>query len=741
MTTHSRILLLAALVSFPAAVACAQPPAPAANPPAGAAGEGAVPPPPPPPIADPAVLAIQATNPTSPSQLVRATGILIDLRHPEVAHPYVRQLVAANLAEADLAALGREFGSAAFLKIALEDALQPEGEQFAAAVRAALARYAVDPARLAAEIAKLADPSIDVRRRAVFQLRLGGTASVQALIAVLADPSRAAEHEAVRTALVAQGEAAFGPTLAMLQANEPAVHLHAYDVLGRLQMPEALPLLLGPALSQFPRPEARAAATAAVKRMIGEVPSQRDAALTVHREARAYYDGLRTLDRDGDGLVEVWRWDAATNAPVADALSELQARIGRAYRLSIGLSEIVPESRTANLLLMSTRLEQEVLRYPPSEPLPTGHGSAHSIAAVMGPQFLYDLLADSLAHGRHRAAAAAARVLGGIGDAELLYVNSPEPSALVEAARSPDRRLRFAAVEAIQRLHPAREYPGAHHVLDSLAFFAAAGGIPRVLVADASLPAGQTVAGLLMQRGYDVELVSDARSLLRTAAASPDFELALVDLELPSWPLDQVLQQIRRNGRSAALPLGIVPPPGGERDAEDLARGDARSVVVIRPTDVPSLDLALGRVLTAGGGEITAPEERRAQALLALQWLGELAAEEDGFHDLSRAEPAVLGALQNPDLSLAAAGVLVRSGTPAAQRALLDLASTNALPLQVREKAAEAFRDSVAARGTLLTTVEIERQYDRYNASENLDADTQRVLGFVLDVVEAARRN
>ena len=38
--------------------------------------------------------------------------------------------------------------------------------------------------------------------------------------------------------------------------------------------------------------------------------------------------------------------------------------------------------------------------------------------------------------------------------------------------------------------------------------------------------------------------------------------------------------------------------------------------------------------------------------------------------------------------------------------------------------------------GILLTTAEITRQYDRYNASEALDGGTQEVLGAVLDAIE-----
>jgi hypothetical protein len=39
----------------------------------------------------------------------------------------------------------------------------------------------------------------------------------------------------------------------------------------------------------------------------------------------------------------------------------------------------------------------------------------------------------------------------------------------------------------------------------------------------------------------------------------------------------------------------------------------------------------------------------------------------------------------------------------------------------------------------LLTTDQILMQYDRYNASETADADTQRVLGSLLDAIESRR--
>jgi hypothetical protein len=75
---------------------------------------------------------------------------------------------------------------------------------------------------------------------------------------------------------------------------------------------------------------------------------------------------------------------------------------------------------------------------------------------------------------------------------------------------------------------------------------------------------------------------------------------------------------------------------------------------------------------------------------------------------------------------------------PQAQRALMNFASQPVLPVHSRSAAADAFRKNVGLHGVLLTSGEILMQYDRYNASESSDADTQRVLGALLDTIEAA---
>jgi hypothetical protein len=87
-------------------------------------------------------------------------------------------------------------------------------------------------------------------------------------------------------------------------------------------------------------------------------------------------------------------------------------------------------------------------------------------------------------------------------------------------------------------------------------------------------------------------------------------------------------------------------------------------------------------------------------------------------------------------LSGPAAIVLGKLSTSTGQRALVELASRLTQPIDVRQAAALAFAGSVHRHGILLTTGEIRKAYDTYNASEQQDEATQKVLASILDVLE-----
>jgi hypothetical protein len=71
---------------------------------------------------------------------------------------------------------------------------------------------------------------------------------------------------------------------------------------------------------------------------------------------------------------------------------------------------------------------------------------------------------------------------------------------------------------------------------------------------------------------------------------------------------------------------------------------------------------------------------------------------------------------------------------------LLNLASRQQQPLDVRQLAAAAFEQSVHRYGVRLAPSEIVEQYDRYNQSAKLDKATQQLLGAILDTIEGPKK-
>ncbi|MBI1904072.1 MAG: hypothetical protein HYS13_23470 [Planctomycetia bacterium] len=109
----------------------------------------------------------------------------------------------------------------------------------------------------------------------------------------------------------------------------------------------------------------------------------------------------------------------------------------------------------------------------------------------------------------------------------------------------------------------------------------------------------------------------------------------------------------------------------------------------------------------------------------------------DGIYNLRPYDRTLDRGLYNAATSAGAAEVLASVGTPFGQQSLVDFASNLTAPIDQRRIGAAAFGKGVDRYGVLLTTVEIQRQYDRYNASRDLDKETQDVLGSLLDAIES----
>lgn len=688
---------------------------------------------------DPAVDAVLATKPVTPSELIRAGKALADLRRPDLAREHFRRALAANLDAKSLAALADEFGSATFSALALRRDLAPEGKQLADAVMGAKIQELQDPKRVAGLIQKLADPSPEVRGLAVVGLQDAGTAAVGPLLAVLGDPQRAAEQAGARAALAAMGSVAHGPLTAALDASDPKLVVEAIHVLGASQAIRPTYFLLRPCCDDQAPPEVRAAAQAAARRIWRHLPKREEAAQLLAALALRCAQREEPLEPDESGRVFLWSWDDAKKQASSRACAQDEAARWFAARFARDAHAIQPDRSELLWLHLATMLEQAAYEAGLDQPMPLAKDSPAGKVAARGEDTVEQVLVFAMQHGQSAAAAAAARILGTMPGVERLLRRGAQPCPLVLATRHADRRLRFAAVDAIMHAKPRDPYPGATYVSEAIQFMAASRGAKRVLVGSPRREESMRLAGMLARLNYQTEIASTGREVVRMAIDSPDYEIVLLDAIISYPTVDEVLQALRRDGRTSLLPVGILAAAGDLERARHMARNDARAEAFPRPHDFPAVQWQIER-LAALGGDLLSPEQRKRQAGAALDWLAEGSRSPGAWVDGSRIEPTVIHALDTPGLAAKACVVLGNLGTPQAQQALVDLASRKTAPLADRIAALEAFRTAVQQRGILLTTARIQLQYDRYNQSAADDPATQAVLAGILDCLEAPTR-
>jgi CheY-like chemotaxis protein len=689
---------------------------------------------------DPAVAAILGAKPTTPAECASAAKTLLDLGHPDLAKRFLKQVLDARLTVPQLADLGEQFGTVMFLDMAGQPALRPEARQLADAVVAAAAARRADPKRIAGLIEQLQDPSAEKRMQSLAGLQEAQAAAIGPLLAVLADPARAAEHANVRTVLATMGRLAREPLVAVLQGADPKLLVQAILVLAEMGQRRAAIDMVGPCVSEKSTAEVREAAAAALRQLTGHVPTRPEALRLLRDMANIYFNRRQPIEYVVDGKVELWQWDdrqrqlTVHSGTPADAARALAARFARqAYALD-------PNDHEIQLLYLATLLDAAAHARGLDRPLDE-RDPALAAAKPFGVRAIQEVLRYAMAHRRPAAAAAAARLLGEIGKAREVFQQGDRPSPLVLALQDPDRRLRMAALETIVRLQPSGPFAGSSYVPSALSFFVASSGTRRVLVAGPSLDEARTLGGLLAAAGFQADAATTGKELLRLATHSPDYESLWIDVSISHPVIATLLEELRRGGRTASLPVGLIARSGYLPEAEHLAELDPLAKAFARPHDEKTVREQLAELTSLAPEDTVDFDTRERQAARALDLLVELSQSSSGLYDLRHVQDAVLVAVYNRRLAAKAVAVLANLNSAESQRALVEVASRFTQPLALRQAAAAAFCENRAKHGILLTSAEIRAQYARYNRSEKQDAATRHVLGLILDCLEASAKS
>lgn len=686
-----------------------------------------------------AVATILDTEMDTPTKRLSAVFAMLDLEEIAVAGALLEPAIGADYNAETRAELVREFGTARFLNLARRDKPVSDdnpgplagAREFAKKCLDAAADEARDPSRIAKLVEQLNAPEPAIRSAARIDLSITGTAGGKAALEALAQ-----ETEPERRANIMQAILRLRPDvdpllLAILAEGEGLLLRDAAEIAGHTGMLDAAPYLAAIAVRPDVDPTVQAAAQKALTSIgLSQADTYSARGLLVGEIKRL--EAMEPLRQAGEKTWWVWQsqeqpeaGDAGPQRLTSHELSAAQIHTATLHRLA----------RTLNKLNLNNpqhrQLEAMYFHELPDQLL----GNLDLGLDTFSAEELSQGFKNAIAKDRVTSAVRFAAEMARRRDPAALRSTDAQRSPLADALEHPDRRVRFAALEAVMSIAPRQSFAGASAVPKALWEFAAAAGTPQAIAASSRSHQASNWAGQLRALGYDGIPVTTGRQVLQAALDSPRRALLVIDSDIGNPLLREVLYQLRGRRRTKQLPVAIFSSLHNLAESQKLAQRDPYLLAIARPQregDFAAVVKDLEALNPAAANEQT----RNEWATKSLKWIAELQANGHPYDELHRGADLVGSLVYQPELTSAALEALAALGTSGSQQSLLQLASSPSASLETRQAAVQAFADSVTRFGRVLTPSQVAKQYDIYNASETADRDTQKVLGQLLDILE-----
>jgi len=518
---------------------------------------------------------------------------------------------------------------------------------------------------------------------------------------------------------------------AALSSGNPTLRYHAARGLAVSVSPQESFLLYHFLFSGYPETETETVKNILKQRRI-DIPSQEQAAAILFERGTDYFERRRPLRADADGKITVWNWtwyrskpgepiyygsdrDNVQTSTFDDIEIAYQYLADRYYRQSVECIPLTSVNYKAyRLAFVIARLEFLGHRGIQIQDL-----SPYGLLEIVRDTDVERLLYTSLEKKCFYAAQAAMLAIRRMKDTDLsLPISAPVYSyslkstndqlrPLVQAVVSPNRNVRFVALETIMSIESAKPFAGSSLVADTLVWFSKSEGEKTMLSGHPQMATAMQTANLFLGLGYKTDVATTCRELFEKAAATPDVEVVFVDVRTTQPPVGEFVQMMQKDARTANIPIAVL----GEDSRRQTADGNrgataplAGSLTYPRLANEEAAHWVLNHLLSSAVCRLPS-DTRLEQAKQALVWLREikLAELESGakVYHFENFDSVVLDALNSE--RRVKEGLVLASVVKSAQiQSILNEMATNAVyPMWLREEASEALEESIERFGRL----------------------------------------
>ncbi len=604
------------------------------------------------------------------------------------------------------------------------DTLQHTAQELTKQIQSARIKRSREPARILADIKKLAE-GMRAKVNATHRLRAAGQYASPYLLESLLDEDQQKYHSVVLAAMVAVGRPMVYPLSVSLPHLEPVPLGQVVQVLAEIGYPQALPYLKQVLENSRINPTTRSVVQSAYDRLINNTTAgtyATAAQLFLELGWRQYLAKdhgtiLSGFDRETDtGLI--WEYDREAGLvpiPVpgviyGDALAMRSAQ--QALRLSPQM-----DSALSLWLMANLRRENRLPKGSKDRSYPASMHPPSFYMEMAGPLRQHDVLDRALNDNDADLSLDAIAALASTAGTEALINREGTVQPLLRALAYPDRRVRFNAAFAMTNARPRFSFPGSDLVVPVLAEAVRQSTSRHAVI----IGSDRDSLNKLMATARELEYkpigglsIDDVMTQVNT---SPSVDLIMI--EHNAGRVEALYGQASADYRIAAVPILAMVTP---LDRMNLSRqlSDHRRLFMIEKTaDPQALRLAIEQASQANAGQSLSPEESSRLASTALRLLRGIAASHSHVYNVSDAQPTLIQALSDTrqDIAVQAAGVLSLIDNLQAQRAIADAAMDTSRPNSLRVSVLEHLSESARFYGNYLSDIQLAKLLDLVKTS------------------------
>ncbi len=504
----------------------------------------------------------------------RAGAIIARVGRPAFARILLKKALDSPSTPEEYAAVLTDIGSDRLMYLATRPELEDIGKTSVLKVLSEAKKAWENPQVIQAAVRQYEQSTIESERvQALQTIRKGADVSIACLIELL----RTVPDDKVGPIAELIGFMETDGTEALLSTmdtKDPKLLKRIVEILGQTPSLDIPDILLAFYYDEtFPKEIKEGAMKTALMRQFGRIPDQEEAFNRFYTKTVRFYRRDARTPYVVDGHLYCWIWDESTKK-----LNRKDWDIDNFYRdLSFYWARHTYQTakswknkkRNAAIGLAMVTLAEKIL-YDRGLDKPMDTELFTREFPNPSSEDLQRALLIAITEKRPRGGIIPLVLMGLSGDRSLCYGQS-EPSPLIQAATSPDRRLRFTALAALVRLNPDKAFMGSSRILPSLIEYSNSTGAKSMIIAAPQLEEALKYGDIFTKLNYIVIPATTGNEVLRLAQKDPDVELIVGLANIKKPDMLTVTQALACDYRTADTPVLV----GADTAAKFFIPGNA----------------------------------------------------------------------------------------------------------------------------------------------------------------------